>query len=258
MKTTKSGLAIGVAAVALLILFPARPASAQNTENGRATRYRVLDLRSGVRDVYVRSGRKSFVRGTLFEREHFDVQYRINSYGWGYAHGDVNLCGWAPLTNRNGRIMTQVSRRRGDVRPRCPAPPRGRNGEIPLGVFMEPVSGDPMRTHDKNSLTCPDGKESACDGTTTTLSRSTTFYRNVNISTGRPVGRRSFPLSEFEPGTDPAQKRRIKWRYLARGRRFTMIKAIVNGKRFWGFVLAADIASRPVDPTGCRVRESCN
>jgi hypothetical protein len=216
MKKSKRTTVIGaVVACALMLLLQAEPAQAQNTESGDATRYRVRSLRGGrQRAATVRNKANGFVLGTLFSTDAFDVQYRAGSYAWGYAHGNAQRCGWVLLS-----AIERVDKSRGRRRRLC-GPPR----EINFSEFGS----------SKNSITCPNGKQSRADGSGTRINGAAPFYRNYN---GRPVGT---PITLSD-------KQLVFWRYVTKDGRFVLLRL---KNETWGFVPIGNVPSRPVD-TSC-------
>jgi hypothetical protein len=213
-------------ACALLSLLPgARPASAQNSEKGRATRYevRVPKPKPGVPKhdwpATVRSWRNGFVLGTLYSRESIDIQFRSGVYGWGYAYGDVNRCVWIPLMDitceeLKGHGISAICVR-GKKAPRCPAPRKIETDEF---------------SAEKNTVTCPDGHQSKGDGTGTRIKGAATLY--PNYSHGSPRG----------PGISLADNELVYWRYVTKDKRYVMVRT--KGER-WGFVPVANVPNRP-------------
>lgn len=221
-------------ALALLILTQARTASA-------ATRYRVV-----ADNLTVRNDEGAFVLGNLFEREHVDVQCRSGSYGYGYAHGDVQRHGFV--------LMDRDTVRK--VNARDPEPPRCSRGGISLAVFMargpyrdrdNPERNFPYRRFFKNTITCPAGgpnagRQSRCDGNQTRLTGSTYLYRNVRG--GRAVQRHRIHLDINRLAQDGIH---VYWRYVTSNKGYVLVRAEKNGHGYWGFVPFEKIARFPVD-----------
>lgn len=215
------------AALALVLLVLSQPGTAS-----AVTRYHV---RSGM-TATVRNTRNGFVLGTLFSGEAVDVRCKVGIYGYGFAHGDADRTGWV--------LLEQIRKPEGSaLPPTCSKP----YPFIPLRSFMRRLKGDPYgRTVEKNSVTCPDGRQSRCDGSPTHLRNGVTSTRlYFNLRNGAHVKRHSVVIGSSTE---------IRWRYVTSNNGHVLVRAGTGEGGAWGFIVRGDMppsSELPVDTAGC-------
>jgi hypothetical protein len=207
--------------------------------SAQSIRFRVRDKQPNVLDeTTVQHAANGFVIGILFQGEAFDAQCRTTQWVKGDAHGNVMHQGWVEIDD----LLKESSERR-EV-PRCSA---SQLDGPALHTFMRALRNDPYRrTVEKNSITCPDGRQSRCDGSATGFNGPTTLYRNRRRGTISP----SHALGL-------TGKESVKWRYVTTDGKYVMVHVVIAGRNYWGFVPRGSLPpTLPVD-ADCRQRESC-
>jgi hypothetical protein len=93
-------------------------------------------------DLYVRTRWDSWMIGTLYRNQRFDIQGSSNGYYWGYADGAFNGCGWVG--------SAYVTRDNAGSAPSCGAPRDLGDPHCGAGCYSATASGD------KWHVTCTD------------------------------------------------------------------------------------------------------
>lgn len=186
------------------------------------------------REVYVRSGPRSWVIGTLFgekndhpnvkHKDSFDAQHgEIKGYVWGRALGNANRCGYVER-----EFLKEMNSPSKDD---CGHPPNSR--EENRAYLCKGFAS--MTNADDNA------------GSPVKTKRRTTLY--ANFDKDRPL----------DPVFDIPEKRNVGWRWVTKGshdgHRYVMVNFVVakkdehsyykEGTSLWGFVKLSDLENLP-------------
>lgn len=243
----KKGTMIPVAlliACGLMVMSP-RPVSAQIKAH----------VSKNLETVVVRNKPFGFSLGILFggkvksSPDGFNILCRSEG-GWAYgnARGETRRNGWVPLSDLDLP---------GNQKPHlC-----GSSHVISLKEFMHStivqVGNKKVKVYDKNSKTCQTSHgaafngEAACDGSQTTVSDDTPYFRNFNFKKGKPRGTPT-RLHNTQMAGKPIK---VFWRYITARGNYVLLR--LDEEDTWGFVPKDNVNSFP-KYDNCQVRhKSC-
>lgn len=196
-----------------------------------------------VDSVYVRANPGGFTLGTLFtsaapiENRHTDRVFVVNGKAykhevWGYAAGDVNLCGWVDSAG----TLTATT---GGSGPPC-APSGPRPSGYASRVYMTTTTNYAYKTNDYMRGDLPK-KKYPTGGTAVTVRKATPLYGNYDRSTGK------FHDRYIGGGLSNLLGKQVAWRWETNDRKAVMVDYDNGLHHTWGYIPLWSVPT--VDPS---------
>jgi hypothetical protein len=193
-----------------------------------------------VDSVYVRANPGGFTLGTLFtsaapiENPHTDRVFVVNGKAvkhevWGYAAGDVNLCGWFDSAG----TLTPTT---GGSGPPC-APSGPKKSGYASRVYM--TTNYAYKTNDYMPGDLPKPKYPN-HGTRVKVTKATSLFGNYDRSTGTFHDRYTGSLHNLLGKT-------VAWRWETKDRKAVMVDVFNGHHHTWGYIPVGSVPT--VDPS---------